>query len=1187
MKFMIVDDQADDRKLIRSRLQRDFRQAEFIEISRRKDFDQAIDRGEFDLVLTDYRLQWSNGLEVLRAVRSRWPQAPVIMVTNSGGEEIAVEGMKAGLSNYVLKDHLQRLPLVVQESLAALRLGQERELAEARRVSSERKFRAVFEHANDPIFLMDDSVCYDCNPAAEKLFGCGRERILLARTEDFSPSAQPDGQPSREKALSKARAALAGSPQLFEWQYRRVDGTLITTEVNLSRIEIEDRFMVLAVVRDLSERRRLAADLVESEEKLRQVAETVREVFWIRDTRTRRIIYVSPAYETLWGRSCQSLYDQPESFLDAVHPEDRERVVAAFQGQQERGDLSDQEYRVIRPDGSTRWVWSRTFPVRNDRGQVYRLVGVAEDITRRKQAEADLVETQELLAAFVEHTPAVIFISDLAGRLLLANRAWEQYFRRTRTEVQGRPVAELFPPPIARDFLETTQAVVDTAAPLTFEQMVTAPDGSAHYFETIKFPILDAAGRVKGVGGITVDMTGWKQAEAQLVRRNRELALLNRVIAASAGALEIEVILSTVCRELVLAFDVSVALASLLDQNQTQVRIVAGYRAGGREPSELNQTFPIAEARLWQQLLASPQPLAVADVRADPYLSRYDLLIDRHDAVAMLVLPVLIEGEMIGALALVDNKPRHFSADEIDLAQSVTHQVAGALARARLARAQQQLGAAIEQAGETVVITDTAGTIVYVNPAFERITGYSQAEALGQNPSLLKSGRQDEAFYRQLWATIQSGQAWRGHLTNRKKDGSLYTEEAVISPVYGPDGVIVNYVAVKRDVTMELRREEQLRQAQKMEAVGRLAGGVAHDFNNLLTAISGYTGLLLDRYSDPADPTHRDLAQIQKAGERAAGLTRQLLAFSRKQVLQPEVIDLNETVADMDSMLRRLLGEDIDIRTHLAPGLGRVLADRGQLEQVILNLAVNARDAMPGGGRLTIETKNVRLDEAYAGQRVEVQPGCYVRLAVCDTGAGISPDVLPYLFEPFFSTKGEHGTGLGLATVHGIVKQSGGHVDVSSEAGHGTTFYIYLPRLQDNPDDLQPGPAQSGVLGGRETVLVVEDEQQVRELVSRALRGQGYTVLAAAAPETSLALAAVHAGPIHLLLTDIIMPGMNGLALAEEMKLLRPQIKVLYMSGYTDNAISHYGPLQPGMAFIQKPFTLVDIASKVREVLDK
>ena len=360
---------------------------------------------------------------------------------------------------------------------------------------------------------------------------------------------------------------------------------------------------------------------------------------------------------------------------------------------------------------------------------------------------------------------------------------------------------------------------------------------------------------------------------------------------------------------------------------------------------------------------------------------------------------------------------------------------------------QARLTMAVEQAGESIVVTDTRGNIQYVNPAFERITGYDRMEVIGKNTRILKGGRHDAAFYGNLWETLLRGEVWRGTFHDKKKDGTLYEEDAVISPVRDPSGRVVNFVAVKRDVTEVRRMEEQLRQSQKMEAVGRLAGGVAHDFNNLLTAISGYSDLLLHRL--PAYSTlRRDVEEIRKAGDRAAALTRQLLAFSRRQVLQPKVLDLNAVVTNMGQTLRHLIGEDIELSTDLSPSLSRVKADPGQIEQVIVNLAVNARDAMPDGGRITIATADAELSPAYAVAHPEVRPGPHVLLSVADTGHGMSDEIQAHLFEPFFTTKERgKGTGLGLATVYGIVQQSGGHIRVNSAADHGSTFLIYLPRV--------------------------------------------------------------------------------------------------------------------------------------------
>jgi signal transduction histidine kinase len=380
--------------------------------------------------------------------------------------------------------------------------------------------------------------------------------------------------------------------------------------------------------------------------------------------------------------------------------------------------------------------------------------------------------------------------------------------------------------------------------------------------------------------------------------------------------------------------------------------------------------------------------------------------------------------------------------------------------------------------------------------------------------------------------------------------------------------------------------EEQLLQAQKMEAIGRLAGGVAHDFNNLLTAIIGYSQLALQRIP-PDDPLRHDLDEIRKAGERAATLTRQLLAFSRKQVLQPKVLDLNAVVADTSKMLHRLIGEDIRFRTILDPAIKRVKADPGQIEQVLMNLAVNARDAMPDGGSLSIETANVYLDEEYARHHVEVQPSHYVMLAVSDTGCGMSSEILSHIFEPFFTTKEQgKGTGLGLAMVYGIVKQSGGHIWVYSEPGKGTTFKVYLPWAEEAAASEKSAAQQSALLPtGTETILLAEDDAQVREFASRVLSELGYKVIEAINGEQALK-EAEQATKIDILLTDMVMPYIGGKELSEKLRAIRPGIKVLFLSGYTENKILHQGMLDGDVAFLHKPFTPGELARKVREMLD-
>jgi nitrogen fixation negative regulator NifL len=624
--------------------------------------------------------------------------------------------------------------------------------------------------------------------------------------------------------------------------------------------------------------------------------------------------------------------------------------------------------------------------------------------------------------------------------------------------------------------------------------------------------------------------------------------------------------------------------------------------------------------------------------------------------------------------------------------------------------------AALESAANAIVITDASGRIEWVNPAFEKLTGYSALEVIGQNPRALKSGRHPQEYYAELWRTILSGRVWQGELINRRKDGTLYPEEMTITPVRDAAGKVTHFIAVKQDVTerhlaqealqrsearyrelienspygmyrsrtdgsidycnpafvkmlgydsreevlrlnmakdvyadplerqrvqeenrragtvknfeVEWKRkddkrirvrlsgrllqdesgeytgaeimvedvteqralEQQFRQAQKMEAVGRLAGGVAHDFNNMLNVILGYADLLLDGVS-PEDPRHKKLTEIRKAGDRAAALTRQLLAFSRKQVMQPVVLSLNDLVRDTSNMLARLIGEHIQLKTVLEKDLWPVKADPGQLDQVLINLAVNARDAMLEGGMLTIETRNVNLDEHYARLHGIQLDGArdFVLLTVSDTGAGMTQEVLSHIFEPFFTTKEKgKGTGLGLATVYGIVKQSGGFIWAYSEPGQGASFKVYLPRVQEavQPRAETALPAvEHDVAAAPRTILIVEDEEALRNLLLSSLQETGFQVLAASNPAEALALTRDHAGQIDLLITDMVLPGMDGQNLARNVAALRPGIRVIFMSGYTETSFSKPGGAMEGKHFLQKPFSHAALLEKIRALL--
>lgn len=672
----------------------------------------------------------------------------------------------------------------------------------------------------------------------------------------------------------------------------------------------------------------------------------------------------------------------------------------------------------------------------------------------------------------------------------------------------------------------------------------------------------------------------------------------------------------------------------LLDGEMLRIAAWHGYQAYGSEVLISQLTQALDNFPLDAQVVRLHQPLLIADTHQEP---RWTIQNETRWVRSNLMLPISLGDRVLGLLRLDGDTPNAFSNEDIFSLQPLANVAAIALENARLYnQAQQeinerrraeealkdslamlriaykqatiyaqelteevnqrkrvdkerrQLIAAIEQTAESVVITDAQGHIIYVNPAFEHITGYSRAEVLGSSTSILNSGQQDTAFYEKLWNTINVGYVWHGRLINRKKDNSLYTLDATFSPVRDKSGAIVNYVEVGRDVTHELQLEQQYRHAQKMEAVGRLAGGVAHDFNNLLTVIIGYAEMTQGQL--PADhPVQEFIETILDSGQHAVDLIKQLLAFSRQQITAPRVLDLNVVISNLSRMLGRLIGADIELKTNLMSDLWTISIDPTQIEQVIANLTVNAHDAMPHGGQLTIETANAVLDEEYSASHLGSQPGEYVLLVVNDTGTGMSEEVKNRIFEPFFTTKeAGKGTGLGLSTVLGIVEQNDGHIWVDSEPGQGTTFKIYFPRVMDavTAPTERPRYRTDDLPRGTETVLLVEDEPKVRDLANRLLRRQGYTVFMAANGVEALRLSQEYMGEIHLLLTDVIMPQMNGKALADQLKLIRPSIKILFASGYTDKTLIPAETLGNDMAFIQKPFSVMELSQKVRSVLD-
>jgi PAS domain S-box-containing protein len=536
-----------------------------------------------------------------------------------------------------------------------------------------------------------------------------------------------------------------------------------------------------------------------------------------------------------------------------------------------------------------------------------------------------------------------------------------------------------------------------------------------------------------------------RQAEEALQRRNRDLALLNRVIAMSTNGEDMRGVFQTVCRDLVRTLRASQAAVSLLQEQGGRTHLVAKHHARACRAPQWDSIISFGGSGD-SQLPASPGDLLIVDDADGPSVPAFISTLMRHSGTAsLLVLPLFVEEIAVGSLGLGYVRAHAFDQEEVSLLQAIAEQLSAALARARLSENQRRLSAAVEQAAGAVLITDTEGKIQYVNSAFERTTHYSRAEAIGQSPRILKSGEHDTAFYHQLWQTISTGQVWQGRFVDRRKDGTPFYQDTTITPVRDRKGIIINYVATMHDVTREVQLEQQFRQAQKLEALGRLAGSIAHDFRNLLTIID-VSAELLEQQLPAGQAAARDAERIVRTAERAAELVQQLLRFSRREVAESQRIDLNAVIHDMRSVFQRLLHWEIELVIRLDDNLTPVVANPSQIEQVLMNLVVNARDAMPHGGQLHIETANVMVEEECSDCYGQVRQGPHARLTVRDTGSGIDEQVKAHLFEPFFTTKPAGlGTGLGLAAVYGIVTQSGGHLRVCSGVDRGTMFQILFP----------------------------------------------------------------------------------------------------------------------------------------------
>jgi PAS domain S-box-containing protein len=838
--------------------------------------------------------------------------------------------------------------------------------------------------------------------------------------------------------------------------------------------------------------------------------------------------------------------------------------------------------KITRPASSGDVVRAKSLKEALQRG--HRSLALPSDLARsvpdkaHSKPSADSPEVQKAyLEELVECAPEAVSILDPEYRITRVNGEFTRMFGFTPGEALGRRIESLIVPPDRSSETRWASDLLMKGQKVAMETKRQRKDGTLLDVFVSGAPVM-VGGKQVAVYALYRDITEQKRAEALN-------SALYRIAEKTSSAKDLQQFYSAIhgiVSELMYARNFYIAL---YDPGTELLSFPYFVDEEDSPPARKKLGRGLTE-----YVLRSGEPLLCSQEIFDEMVQRGEVELIGAPSVDWLGIPLKAAGQTFGVLVLQSyTSNMRFCEKDKDVLTFVSQQLASAIEHKRneeaLRRSEARYRSLVQSAVYGIYRSSLEGRFLDVNPALIAMLGYGSAEevlALDAKRDVFLDPEEHERHMRDFRRGVQVENL---EVRWKRRDGQAMTVRLsgrVVSSHEDAAGVLE---MIAEDVTEKRALEDQFRQAQKMEAVGRLAGGVAHDFNNLLMVISGYTEVLLE-HTGPEDPLQAKIEAIHQAADRASNLTRQLLAFSRKQLLELKVVDVNIVVRDMERLLRPLIGENIELSTRLAPELGRTRADAGQIEQVIMNLVVNSKDAMPTGGKITIQTANVDLDDDLRRECGYIRPGSYIMLSVSDNGHGMDEETQSRVFEPFFTTKEKgKGTGLGLSTVYGIVKQSGGYVLTQSALGQGATFRIYLPRVEDAAEPVGPLPVSVIESGGSETILLVEDEESVRQLVRETLESKGYKILEAENGADALQLASQQASPIHMLITDVVMPGMSGRELATQLCAAWPKTKVLYLSGYTEDAIVHEGVLEAGTSFLQKPFTLQVLSRKVRDIL--
>jgi PAS domain S-box-containing protein len=1140
-------------------------------------------------------------------------------------------------------------------------------------IESENRYRQLVQTSPMAILAHQDGRFVYANDSALRLFGARSVRELVGTP--ILDRVHPD---SHALVLERVRQVVEEGRNLaaVEEKLLRVDGAVIDATVTSTTLTYDARPAAQMVINDITERKRAEEALRASERIFRLITEHIEEVFWMADAELSKVLYVSPQYEEIWGRTRKSLYDSPWSFIVGADSGDH-ALAENIRESRRKGEPFDLEYAIVRPDGSVRHIWDKGFPVRDESGTLMNYVGVAQDITRRKDAEKELEHEALRRRVLFDKSPDSVLIIDpeSTGFLDFNTRAHTQ-LGYTREEFARLTIFDV----------EASESKAETRAHITEVFRTGRAD-----FETLQ---RTKSGEVRNVfvtaqvvdfGGHHVyhcvwrDITERKRAELEL---QTSKARLDAALASMTDAVFISDTAGTFthfndafatfhkfknkeeCAKVLTAYpaflDVYADTGELAPLEQWAVpRALRGetgsnveYKLHRKDTGETwvgSYSFSpirnehgavvgsvvvgrdISEHKKAEEALRHSEEKfrTVADWTfdweywTDPqgqllYVSPSCKRITGFDAEEFVADPGLLERivHLDDRLPVGLHERKMFESDKVHEIAELEYRIVSRYGAERWIahlcrpvfgvdgrylgrrvsnrditegkrnqRKLEEQARLLDVSRDAILVRDMNDRILYMNRAAEQLYGWSldEVDALNIRTFLVV---EEMAMFEEYKAILIAKGEWEGEVHQRSRTGREVLVLARWTLVRDSHGNPSSWLTINTDITEKRNLETQLAQAQKLDAIGRLAGGIAHDFNNMIGVILGYAKLL-ELQLNPTDSLLKHVGAITTAAERSASLTRQLLGFARKQVVAPVPLNLNDSLAGMQKVLGRLVGEDIGIVFSPGNELWNVKIDPTQVDQILTNLASNARDAISNTGTITIATTNVTIDEGESGESAELAPGDYVRMSFTDTGAGMDRATQEQIFEPFFTTKQKgKGTGLGLATVFGIVKQNNGVIRVTSEVGGGTTFMIFLPRCKGEVERVAE-LEQEIQLHGSETILVVEDEKQLLDLVRTSLETYGYSVLSAGSPDEAILLFESRNEVIKLVISDVVMPAMNGKELSERIRTMRVDARFIFMSGYTADIVANRGVLHEGITFLPKPFTPVTLARKVREVLDR